>query len=147
MSTYHRILLATDFTEASNPAVEKGLELAKDNQAELVVAYAYEPPNSSQAAAVSPSAYDEWNENLRARAKTKIQPIVEEARSRGVIARALVLTGEPELAIPEAARNESADLIVVGTHGHTGVSRFFLGSVAARVISTAPCPVLAVRAA
>jgi nucleotide-binding universal stress UspA family protein len=62
-----------------------------------------------------------------------------------VNAEALILSGSPQEAIEEAAKAIGAELIVVGTHGRTGVPRFFLGSVAARVVSTAPCPVLTVR--
>ena len=57
----------------------------------------------------------------------------------------LILTGFADEAIIEAARQEGADLIVMGTHGRRGASRLFLGSVASRVISTASCPVMTVR--
>jgi nucleotide-binding universal stress UspA family protein len=56
-----------------------------------------------------------------------------------------MVTGDPALQIVRAARSMRADLIVMGTHGRRGVSKFFLGSVAERVIATAPCPVLTVR--
>ena len=58
-----------------------------------------------------------------------------------------MLFGTPYEAIVEAALENNADLVILGTHGRKGVSRFFLGSVASRVISTAPCPVMTVRAA
>jgi len=50
-------------------------------------------------------------------------------------------------AIVEAVRQQGADLIVMGTHGRVGAARLFLGSVASRVIATAPCPVMTVRSA
>ncbi|HEX7253007.1 MAG TPA: universal stress protein, partial [Thermoanaerobaculia bacterium] len=55
-------------------------------------------------------------------------------------------SGAPDEAITAAARDQKADLVVMGTHGRKGVSRFFLGSVASRVISTSECPVMTVRA-
>jgi nucleotide-binding universal stress UspA family protein len=73
--------------------------------------------------------------------------LVEKARQQGLAAEPLVLRGVPYAAIAEAARSVGADLVVLGTHGRTGVQRLLLGSVAAKVISTAPCPVLTVRAA
>jgi nucleotide-binding universal stress UspA family protein len=57
----------------------------------------------------------------------------------------MVLEGIAHEQIARTARRQRADLIVMGTHGRTGVARFFLGSVAARVAATAPCPVLTVR--
>lgn len=145
MNAFHRILVATDFTDASAPAVEKGLELAKDNHSELMIAYACERPNMSQAEAIAPAVYDEWKENLRTQAEERIRPLVEDAIRQGVDAKALVLEGDPEKAIPEAARDEAADLVVMGTHARHGLSRFFQGSVAAHVITASPCPVLTVH--
>ena len=69
------------------------------------------------------------------------------ARGEGLAAKALLRTGVPHEAIVEAAREEGADLVVIGTHGRGGVDRLLLGSVADRVIRLASCPVLAVRQA
>jgi nucleotide-binding universal stress UspA family protein len=57
----------------------------------------------------------------------------------------MLLEGVAHEQIARAAKRQRADLIVMGTHGRTGMARFFLGSVAARVAATAPCPVLTVR--
>jgi glycine betaine transporter len=57
----------------------------------------------------------------------------------------LLLEGVPHVQITRAARSRRADLIVLGTHGRTGLAKFFLGSVASRVVSTATCSVLTVR--
>ena len=62
-----------------------------------------------------------------------------------VRARGLLLEGVAHDQIVRAARRKKADLLVLGTHGRTGVARFFLGSVAGRVVASAPCPVLTVR--
>jgi nucleotide-binding universal stress UspA family protein len=70
---------------------------------------------------------------------------VAEAKKRGVRARGLVGEGVPYEQIVRTARGKKADMIVMGTHGRTGMSRFFLGSVAGRVASLASCPVLTVR--
>ena len=69
-----------------------------------------------------------------------------QARKNGVRAKGLLLEGIPHDRIVRAARSTRADLIVLGTHGRTGLGRVFLGSVAARVVTLAPCPVLTVRA-
>ena len=67
------------------------------------------------------------------------------AHAEGVTAKTLLRSGVPHGEIVAAAREEGADLVVIGTHGRGGVDRLLLGSVADRVIRLAPCPVLAVR--
>jgi nucleotide-binding universal stress UspA family protein len=64
---------------------------------------------------------------------------------KGVDIRPLAVRGAPEQAIIDAAAREKADVIVMGTHGRRGAARLLLGSVAARVVATAPCPVLTIR--
>jgi nucleotide-binding universal stress UspA family protein len=147
MKAFHRILVATDFTPASDPALEEAIEMAKGNGTELLIAHAYEPPVLLPEQTVSSETYDEWDRDLRNDVVERLQPLLGKARHEGVRARGLVLSGAPHAAIAEAARESDADLIVMGTHGRKGVSRFFLGSVASRVISTAPCPVMTVNAA
>ncbi len=139
------ILLATDFSPASMPAFEQAVGLSKDSGAQLLIATAlpeYGPPEIAYSPA---SGYEEWRRESRAAAEKKLEPLVEQARREGLDARPLVLGGFPDEAILEAARRESADLIVIGTHGRRGAERFFLGSVAARIVSASECPVMTVR--
>jgi nucleotide-binding universal stress UspA family protein len=70
---------------------------------------------------------------------------VRRAKKSGIRVAATMVTGDPSAQIVRTARSTRADLIVIGTHGRRGVSKFLLGSVAERVIATAPCPVLTVR--
>jgi nucleotide-binding universal stress UspA family protein len=145
---FHRILVGTDLSAASDPAVQEAIKLAKENGAELLFAHAYQPPSLFQMDGyLTGGIYQEWDNTLRVGVEAKLAPIVQSAKDAGIQAKALVLAGAPFDAITQAAQDTGADLVVLGTHGRTGVSRFFLGSVAARVISTAPCPVLTVRAA
>ena len=144
---FHKILVATDFSPASGPAVEEAKKLARSNGAELLIAHAYEPPSPLQIDGyVAPWIYNEWDETLRNEAELALTPLVETARQSGVNARPVVLKGAPFKAITDAAGSEHADLVVMGTHGRAGLSRLVLGSVAARVAASAPCPVLTVRA-
>lgn len=145
MTPFHRILMATDFSDASAPAWRRAVAIARENKAELLVTHAYLPPNPAQAGAVAPGVYEEWEGNLRTDVEKKLQLLVDDAQRSNVVARPVVLTGNPDEAIAKAAEENEVDLVVMGTHGRKGVSRFFLGSVAARVISTAPCAVLTVR--
>lgn len=146
MNRFRRILVATDFTPASTAALKEALELAKADAAELLIAHAYRPPNVIQAESVRPGVYAEWDQNLRTKVEGDLWPLVVDARGRLINARPLALPGIPYKAIAKAAREYGVDLIVMGTHCRNRLSRFFKRSVATRVISAAPCPVMVVRA-
>jgi len=81
----------------------------------------------------------------RRQAQRRLQPLLARARKARVRASAVALEGFASEEIVREARRRRADLIVMGTHGRTGVARFFIGSVATRVLATAGCPVLTVR--
>lgn len=147
MDLFKRIIVATDLSPASEPALEEAIALAKENGANLLIAHAYQPPSMGQAASVAPGVYEEWDRNIRAEVESKLEALAVDAVKAGVKAEPLVLTGAPYEAIIEAARLNGADLVIMGTHGRKGVSRFFMGSVASQVIAAAPCPVMTVRVA
>ena len=90
--------------------------------------------------------YDRMVADIERDAQRRLGRLVAQARKNGVRAKGLLLAGIPHDRIVRAARSTRADLIVLGTHGRTGLGRLFLGSVAARVVTLAPCPVLTVRA-
>jgi nucleotide-binding universal stress UspA family protein len=140
---YRRILLAVDFSPASVPVFEHGLKLAGENGSELLIVHSDLFP--STLSFMPSSSYDEWNAQSRTESKKQIEVFVESARRKGIHCHALALTGFPDDAIVHAAQKLKIDLIVVGAHAHTGISRFFSGSLASRVISHAPCSVLTVR--
>jgi nucleotide-binding universal stress UspA family protein len=142
---FQRILVATDFSPASAPAVEQAVKMARRDGALLLIAHAYQEPGLVELSHAPAKVYEEWDHALREGVERKLRPLVEHARKEGVEAQALLLTGFADEAIVEAAKQQGADLIVMGTHGRRGASRLFLGSVASRVISTAPCPVMTVR--
>jgi nucleotide-binding universal stress UspA family protein len=121
--------------------------MAKRDGALLLIAHAYQEPGLVELSQAPARVYEQWDKALREAVEKKLQPLVEYVRKEGVEARALLLTGFADEAIVEAAKQQGADLIVMGTHGRRGAARLFLGSVASRVISTAPCPVMTVRSA
>ena len=144
---FQRILVATDFSPASTPAFEQSVKMAKRDGALLLIAHAYQEPGLVELSHAPARVYEEWDQKLREGVERKLRPLAEYARKEGVEAEGLVLTGFADEAIIEAAKQRRADLIVMGTHGRRGAARLFLGSVASRVISTAPCPVMTVRSA
>lgn len=141
------ILLATDFSPASGPALRRALEMAGGERSPLLIAHVLEPPVPfSPDGYVLPRVYDELAGAMRADAEKRMRGMLARARKAGVRARGLLLRGAPHEAIVRAARSHRAGRVVVGTHGRRGFSRFFLGSVAARVVAASPCPVLVVPA-
>lgn len=146
MKGFRRILYATDFSNASRPAFAKAIAVARANRAELLIAHVL--PSVSPLGAggyVTPRMYKEMETAMRRGAEKRLNSLLERARKARVRHKGLLLRGLPHEEIASAAKSKKADLVVVGTHGRTGMARVFLGSVAARVISAAPCPVLAVR--
>jgi nucleotide-binding universal stress UspA family protein len=143
-----RVLHPTDFSKASGAAFTRALAEAKQHKSELVLAHVLGPVIPTAGAGegyISPSVYEQMAASARAWADKQMGRLLAKAKAARVRARGLVLEGVAHEQIVRAARRQGAGLIVMGTHGRTGVARFFLGSVAARVAATAPCPVLTVR--
>jgi nucleotide-binding universal stress UspA family protein len=147
MPQFRRILHASDFSPASRPAFRRALDLARANRAVLTIVHVYSTviPMMSEGLATA-QVYDTWITEGRVDAQRRLGRLVAQAKRAGVRAKGLLLEGLPHERILRAARSTRADLIVLGTHGRTGLGRVFLGSVAARVVTLASCPVLTVRA-
>jgi len=146
MSRVRRIVHPSDFSRASNAAFAKAVEMAKSNRADLMLVHVVTPfvPVAGDAY-VSPKVYADIEASANAYARKQLEALAAKAKKSGVRASALVLEGVPAERIAQIARSKRADLVVLGTHGRTGLARMFLGSVASRVISLATCPVLTVR--
>jgi nucleotide-binding universal stress UspA family protein len=141
-----RILHATDFSAASGPAFTWAVNMARRDRAELLVLHVLSPPAPLVADAyVTPGVWNTLLRSQRASAQRRLDAIVQKARRSRVRARGLLTEGVPADRIVRTARGRRASLIVVGTHGRSGAVRFFLGSVAGRVVAAAHCPVLTVR--
>jgi len=146
MKRFRKILHPTDFSKASGLAFTKALELAKQEHAELRLVHVLMPPAVLlEDSFMTAKTWAELTTAGRREAQRRLAPLLAKARKARVRATAAVLEGTPFEEIVREARRRRADLIVMGTHGRTGVARFFLGSVAARVLALARCPVLTVR--
>lgn len=93
---------------------------------------------------VFPRAYEELEAQMRAEATKSLRALLATARKADIRATGLLVRGIADREIVRTARTKKADLLVLGTHGRTGLARLFLGSVASRVVASAPCPVLTV---
>ena len=146
MSRIRRILHPSDFSRASGAAFSKAVELAKTNNAELLVVHVLAPilPMLGDGY-VSPKVHEDLVASARGYGKKNLDALVAKAKKAGVRAKSVLLEGLPHEQIARMARRQRADLVVMGTHGRTGLAKLFLGSVAGRVIAIAPCPVMTVR--
>jgi nucleotide-binding universal stress UspA family protein len=140
------ILHPTDFSKASRAALTRAIAEAKTRKAELLVLHALAPivPMMGEGY-VDPTTYEQMTEAARGGSQKQLDRVVAQAKAARVRARGLLVEGVAHEQIVRVARARRCELIVMGTHGRTGVARFFLGSVAARVAATASCPVLTVR--
>jgi len=133
------ILFPTDFSHASDAALEHAEALAKQRHGRLVIVHIEEPP----------LAYGggELYYGLPEPSSERIMKMLEDVRpSDPDLACTHRLTmGDPASEIVRLAEEEKADMIVLGTHGRTGMSRLLMGSVAEAVVRRAPCPVLVYR--
>jgi nucleotide-binding universal stress UspA family protein len=134
-----RILFPTDFSAYGQEALRWATVLARDTGATLIIAHVEEPPMAYGGGEMYfPS--EEGNREELKQALVKIVPT-----DAKVPFEHKLLVGDPANAIVEAAEQERADLIVIGTHGRTGLTRLLMGSVAEAVVRKAKCPVLTVK--
>lgn len=146
MKGVRRILHPTDFSRASGAAFLKAVALAKESRAQLLLVHVLLPPTPFIGDGyISPKTYEELEASARRGAQRELAKVAAKAQKAKARVKAVLLEGVPYDRIARAARSKRADLIVMGTHGRSGLSKFFLGSVAERVIALAPCPVLTVR--
>ncbi|HSE94885.1 MAG TPA: universal stress protein [Methylomirabilota bacterium] len=146
MKPVRTILHPSDFSPASARACAMAVALARQNRARLIVVHVLHPvvPAATEGF-VSPGTYAAIVEAGRRDARTRLDAVVARARKAGVRAASLLVDGLPHEQIVRAVRSKRADLVVLGTHGRSGLARLVLGSVAERVIGLARCPVLTVR--
>lgn len=131
-----KILFPTDFSEASQAAFHHAVSLAHDTGATLLIAHVEEPPMPyGEALMTLPERFDE-------ELKQRLEAIVADS---SVPCEHHLLIGEPSAEIVRLAEAQHVDLIVMGTHGRTGLSRLLMGSVAEAVVRRAPCAVYTIK--
>jgi nucleotide-binding universal stress UspA family protein len=136
---WKKIVLATDGSKHSSLATEKAISFAQSYGGELRVVSVADVPSEFYAEA--PQAVDD----LVKKAKGYVAGVKKQAEAAGVSAETFVGESEAFEAITRLAKEQKADMIVIGSHGRTGLRRLLMGSVAEKVIGHAPCPVLVVK--
>lgn len=127
MFTIDRILYSTDFSSFSNAAYFHAIALAEHHEAELTICHCHTPGDGH--------GREYWREQLE-----QIRPANAE-----IIIHHVLLEGDPATEIVRFAAEENMNLVVMGTHGRTGVDRLLMGSTAEKVLREAPCSVLVIK--
>jgi universal stress protein A len=144
-----KILFCTDFSENSIPAKICAIEYATAFKAELLILHVVNSrllgyPTLEDRIPLDMSVI---RKNIEEGVRQELDLIAKECRRKVKHAKAFFRTGAPAEEIARAVDEESIDLVVMGTHGATGLKHLILGSTAENVVRTANCPVLTVRSA
>jgi universal stress protein A len=138
------ILAPTDFSDYSKKAISDAFELARTFGATLSLLHVLEP-SPYLGEFTLPTMGEELLGDLERQASAALAQVLPEAQQAKIEVTRAVAIGSPAQKIVETAEAEHVDLIVMATHGRTGLSHLLIGSVAERVVRTAPCPVLTIR--
>jgi nucleotide-binding universal stress UspA family protein len=142
---YRRILWATDFSPLAKAALPHAVGLASDAGAELVLFHVLPSPAMYAVPDISGAVWVPLQRKARTAAHRQLHRLEEQVRGPNVRTHTVLTEGVPFLQILRAAKRLRCDLIVVATHGRTGLAHAIMGSVAENLIRRAPCPVLTVR--
>jgi nucleotide-binding universal stress UspA family protein len=138
MLTIRTILHPTDFSERSEHAFHLACSLARDHGARVVLLHVVSIPVAAYEGVVLPPPIEEATEDAKRR--------LSQMEPAGIPVEHRVAEGDAAEMILRVAEEVHADLIVMGTHGRTGLGRLLMGSVAEQVVRKAPCPVLTMKA-
>jgi len=140
-----KILVPIDFSDYSKSSLKYAVNYAKHFNASLILVYVVEPviypPDFSMGQIAIPTPGLEMD----IRASEELSKLAEKEIPPGVSVKKIIKTGKPFVEIIETAAEEDVDLIIIATHGHSGVEHILFGSTAEKVVRKAPCPVLTLR--
>ncbi|WP_224338134.1 universal stress protein [Haloprofundus halobius] len=142
---FDRILIPTDGSDPTKPAVDMALNLAAAHDATLHVLYIVDQPTFVSGMGEGFSGLDDLLDALEERGQQATKAVVEQARKRDIETTTAVRRGNPHDDILIYAEDNDIDVIVMGTHGRTGVERALLGSVTENVVRHSEIPVLTVH--
>ena len=138
-----RILIPVDFSECSKKALQYAIPLARQHQAVLILLSVIEPTYGG--GEMTALDYVQIETALKTSAETELAKLVAQEIPADIVTQTVIRSGSPSREITESAKVLDVDLIVISTHGRTGLSHVFLGSVTEHVVQRAPCPVFVVR--
>lgn len=139
---YDRVLHPTDGSDAGAVATDHALAFARRFDAPLHVLFAVETPDIGSTDAFATSNYESTYEALAAAGESRVGAVADRAEEAGVDVTSDVVEGKPATAIVEATRD--GDVVVMATHGRSGLDRYLIGSTTENVVRTADVPVVTV---
>jgi len=140
-----RILFPIDFSEGSKDALDYAISLSKEYNAKLFLIHVVHDISMSAGWQVAHIRIDELYREMVESAKKEMERFCRNELRGHENIEPIVVRGIPDEEILKAARDKKIDIIVIGTHGRTGIDRILFGSTAEKVVRKAPCPVLSVR--
>jgi universal stress protein A len=149
MLPIRKIVCPTDFSDGSERAIDYALSLAKLWNAQVWLVHVYELPLATVPVGVAREAAEpgqlfDFLRQVKGQLSGKLDALVNKHKTPGNSVHARLIEGAPAGGIIEVAKELESELIVIGTHGRTGLAHLMVGSVAERVVRTATCPVLTV---
>ena len=142
-----RILVPIDFSDHSKKALQYAIPFAEQFKATIDLLYVVEPAIYPADFSFGQVGFPAVEDELRQRGAEELESLIKREIGARVNARSSVRTGKAAYEIEQYAREESIDLIIIATHGHSGMEHVLFGSTAEKVVRHAPCPVLVVRMA
>jgi nucleotide-binding universal stress UspA family protein len=140
-----QILVPIDFSEHSKKALQYAIPFARQFQAKIIALYVVEPTIYPADFSFGQVGIPNIETELQSKGEQELKTLLTEIVGGRVPAEALVRTGLPFVEVINFAHESDIDLIIVATHGHTGVEHILFGSTAEKIVRKAPCPVLVVR--
>lgn len=142
MTEFEKILFPTDFSESAENASRYAMSLAKKYGSKVYVIHVIEPFTYTTEFGLDFSAQ---LKEMEASARRLLDDIVASIKRNNLDVESVLITGEPFVEIIKYARKEQVDLIVMATHGRSGIEHMLLGSVAEKVVRKSPCPVMTIK--
>jgi nucleotide-binding universal stress UspA family protein len=143
---FKHIVFATDGSPSAAKASQTAIELARTNGAKLTVVFVIDPYPYMSLGEGTGDAFQAYMNAAYAASAKVTEDLVEQAKKAGVTMEKSVVEGDDVAsAIVMVAEQQGGDLVVVGSHGRTGIQKFILGSVASKVLTMSKVPVLIVR--
>ncbi len=144
-SDVNRILVPIDFSEHSKKALQYAISFAGKFNSELILVYVVEPTIYPADFSFGQVAVPSIENELRERGKAELDNLANALVGETSSVKTIVRTGKPYLEIIKTAAEEGIDIIIIATHGHSGVEHLLFGGTTEKVVRKAPCPVLIVR--
>lgn len=145
MSEITKILVPIDFSNYSKNALRYAVNFAKKFDSKIYLVYVVEPVIYPSDFSMGQVTFPVTDIELNDRAKEELNTLAKSEIADTIEVNTVIRTGKPFVEINETAAELDIDLIIIATHGHTGMEHLLFGSTAEKVVRKAPCPVLTLR--